>query len=147
MKNRLWIITAGIIVVNFALVLFLRYSLPAELPLHINVDGSFARTMPYSRLFFYPATSLMVAILLYVLAAVVMKLFPKWDDAKGVRCTLVDIAACCIALIVLCSTCVALTMGESHFFMFAEPVIFLLLIAAIVVGEVRLHKNRVQSLK
>lgn len=142
MKNKLWILTAGIILVNFALVLFLRHSLPAELPLHINVDGTYAQTMPYSRLFFYPATSLIIGVLLYVLAAIVMKIFPKWDDAKGIRCTLVDIAACCIALIVLCSTCVALTMGQNHFFMFAEPVIFLLLVAAIVVGEVRIRKSR-----
>ena len=142
MKNKLWILTAGIILVNFALVLFLRHSLPAELPLHINVDGTYAQTMPYSRLFFYPATSLIIGVLLYVLAAIVMKIFPKWDDAKGIRCTLVDIAACCIALIVLCSTCVALTMGQNHFFMFAEPVIFLLLVAAIVVGEVRICKSR-----
>ena len=142
MKNKLWILTAGIILVNFALVLFLRHSLPAELPLHINVDGTYAQTMPYSRLFFYPATSLVIGVLLYVLAAIVMKIFPKWDDAKGIRCTLVDIAACCIALIVLCSTCVALTMGQNHFFMFAEPVIFLLLVAAIVVGEVRICKSR-----
>ena len=142
MKNKLWILTAGIILVNFALVLFLRHSLPAELPLHINVDGTYAQTMPYSRLFFYPATSLVIGVLLYVLAAIVMKIFPKWDDAKGIRCTLVDIAACCIALIVLCSTCVALTMGQNHFFMFAEPVIFLLLVAAIVVGEVRIRKSR-----
>ena len=44
MKNRLWILTAGIILVNFALVLFLRHSLPADLPLHINLDGSYAQT-------------------------------------------------------------------------------------------------------
>ena len=143
MKNRLWILTAGIILVNFALVLFLRHSLPADLPLHINLDGSYARTMPYARLFCYPATSLVACVLIYVLAAIAMKIFPKWDDARGIRCTLVDIAACCIALIVLCSTCVALTMGRSHFFMLAEPVIFVLLITAIVVGEVRVRKERI----
>ena len=128
---------------NFALVLFLRHSLPAELPLHISVDGTYAQTMPYARLFFYPATSLLAGVLLYVLAAIAMKLFPKWDDARGIRCTLVDIAACCIALIVLSSTCVALTMGRIHFFMFAEPAIFLLIVAAIIVGEVRIHRNRI----
>ena len=141
MKNRLWILTAGIILVNFALVLFLRHSLPADLPLHINLDGSYAQTMPYTRLFFYPATSLVVGVILYLLAAIAMKVFPKWNDAKGIRCTLVDIAACCLALIVLCSTCVALTMGQCHFFMFAEPVIFLVLVAAIIIGEVRVHKG------
>lgn len=140
MKNRLWILTAGIILVNFALVLFLRHSLPADLPLHINLDGTYAQTMPYSRLFFYPVTSLVVGVILYLLAAIAMKVFPKWNDAKGIRCTLIDIAACCLALIVLCSTCVALTMGKCHFFMFAEPVIFLVLVAAIIIGEVRVHK-------
>lgn len=127
---------------NFALVLFLRHSLPAELPLHINVDGTYARTMPYTRLFFYPATSLLASVLLYVLTAMVIKMFPRLDDARGIRCTLVNIAACCIALIVLCSSCVALTMGRNHFFMFAEPVIFLILVAAIVLGEVRIHRVR-----
>lgn len=142
MKNRLWILTAGIILVNFALVLFLRHSLPADLPLHINLDGTFAKTMPYTRLFFYPATSLVAGVLIYMVAAIAMKLFPKLDDARGVRCTLVDITACCLALIVLCSTCVALTMGQNHVFMFAEPLIFLVLLTAIIVGEVRIHRNK-----
>ena len=99
------------------------------------------RRLPYTRLFLYPATSLVASVLIYLLAAIAMKVFPKWSDSKGIRCTLVDIAACCLSLIILCSTCVALTMGKCHFVMFAEPVIFLILIAAIVVGEVRLCKS------
>ncbi len=142
MRNRLWILTAGIILVNFALVLFLRHSLPEVLPFHIKLDGTYATTMPYTRLFFYPATSLVASVIIYLLAAIAMKAFPKLDDAMGIRCTIVDIAACCIALIVLSSTCVSLTMGHCHFFMFAEPVIFLILVAAIAVGELRLYNSR-----
>ena len=141
MKNRLWIISAGIILINFALVLFCRHTLPADLPLHINLDGTYAQTMPYSRLFLYPATSLVLGILIYIVAAILMKAFPKWDDKQGIRCTIIDIAVCCLALIILCSTCVALTMGRNHFFMFAEPVLFLIIIAAIVTGELRIRKQ------
>lgn len=140
MRNRLWLVTAGIILVNFALVLFLRRSLPADLPLHINVDGTYATTMPYARLFFYPLTSLVLVALIYMIGALWLKKFPKLDDKWGIRCTNVDILVCGLALIILCSTCVALTLGKAHFFMFAEPVILLIVLAAIMVGEFRLRK-------
>lgn len=75
------------------------------------------------------------------MGALVMKKFPKFDDALGIRYRLIGISALCLSLIILCSTCVSLTMGGVHFFMFAEPVIFLLMIAAIVVGEIRIKKQ------
>lgn len=133
--------TVAVILLDTALVFFCRKNLPAELPLHISPDGSYADTMPYVRLFFYPATSLVLALVLYFLSALAFKVFPKADDKKGVRRTLVGIAALCLALIILSSTCVSLTMGRVHFFMYAEPVIALLMIAAIVVGEVRIRKS------
>lgn len=141
MKNRLWIITAGIILVNFALVLCFRRSLPETLPLHIGLDGSYADTMPYTRLFFYPATSLILAVGIYLLSSVAFRLFPGLNDAKGMRLTTVDIIVLGLALIILSSTCVSLTMGKVHFFMFAEPVILLLVIAAAIVGEIRIKKT------
>ena len=141
MRNRLWILSTLIILVNFALVLFCRRALPAELPLHISLDGSYADTMPYSRLFLYPLVSLLLSAGIYIVSALLFKHFPKLDDAKGIRCTIIDIAICCLALIILCSTCVALTMGKAHFFMFAEPVILLILLFAIVAGEIKILVN------
>ena len=140
MRNRLWILSALVILVNFALVLFCRRSLPAELPLHISLDGSYADTMPYSRLFLHPLVSLALAAGIYIVSALLFRRFPKLDDAKGIRCTNIDIAVCCLALIILCSTCVALTMGKVHFFMFAEPVILLIMLVAIFAGEIRIQK-------
>ena len=141
MRNRLWILSTLVILVNFALVLFCRRALPSELPLHISLDGSYADTMPYSRLFLYPFVSLVLAGMIYTVSALIFKRFPKLDDIKGIRCTNIDIAICCLAVIILCSTCVALTMGKAHFFMFAEPVILLILFTAIVAGEIRIHRS------
>ena len=140
MRNRLWIISSLIILLDFALVLFCRRSLPAELPLHISLDGSYAETMPYARLFLYPLASLALAAGIYAAGALLFKRFPKLDDPRGVRCTSIDIVVCCITLIILCSTCVALTMGQAHFFMFAEPVLLVILIAAVVLGEIRIRR-------
>ena len=141
MRNRLWILSSFIILVNFALVLFCRRALPSELPLHISLDGSYADTMPYTRLFLYPLVSLALAIGIYIVSALFFKLLPKLDDARGIRCANVDIAVCCLTLIILCSTCVALTTGKAHFFMFAEPAILLVLLIAIVAGEIRIHRS------
>ena len=140
MRNRLWILSTLVILVNFALVLFCRRALPSELPLHISLDGSYADTMPYARLFLYPLVSLVLAAGIYIVSALLFKRFPGLDDTKGIRCTNIDIAVCCLALVILCSTCVALTMGEAHIFMFAEPVILLILPVAIVAGEIRIHQ-------
>lgn len=142
MKNRLWIITSGVILVNFALVLCFRRSLPEMLPLHIGLDGSYASTMPYTRLFMYPSTSLVLAFCIYTLASIAFRLFPALNDGRGIRMTTVDILALGFSLIILSSTCVSLTMGKVHFFMFAEPAILLLLIAAVIVGEIRIRKSR-----
>ena len=142
MRNRLWILTSVIILLDFALVLFCRRALPSELPLHISLDGSYADTMPYARLFLYPLGSLVLSAGIYIVSALLFKRFPKLDDAKGIRCTIIDIAICCLTLVILCSTCVALTMGKAHFFMFAEPVIVLILLVAVVAGEIRIHRQQ-----
>ena len=142
MKNRLWAVTAVIILLNFALVLFLRKSMPATLPFHIGLDGSYATTMPYTRLFCYPAVSLVLATGIYLIAAVLFKRFKKLDDVRGIRCTYIDIIVLGLALIILSSTCVSLTMGKVHFFMFAEPVIFLLIVAAVIIGECRIRSQK-----
>ena len=141
MRNRLWILSTLIILVNFALVLFCRRALPSELPLHISLDGSYADTMPYARLFLYPLVSLVLAAGIYIVSALLFKRFPRLDDTKGIRCTNIDIAVCCLALVILCSTCVSLTMGKVHFFMFAEPAILLILLIAVVAGEIRIHRS------
>ena len=142
MKNRLWIITSGVILVNFALVLCFRRSLPEILPFHISLDGSYASTMPYTRLFTYPATSFVLATGIYLLASIAFRLFPALNDSKGIRMTTVDILVLGLALIILSSTCVSLTMGKVHFFMFAEPVILLLMIAAAIIGEIQIRKSK-----
>ncbi len=142
MRNKLWILSAGIILLNFSLVLGFRHILPAELPLHIALDGTYDATMPYARLFFYPATSLVLAAAIYLLAGLAFKKIKSMNDARGIRATVVDVLVCGLTLIILCSTCVALTLGKNHFFMFAEPVIFLLIIAAAVIGELRIRNSR-----
>ena len=140
MRNRLWILSSLIILLDFALVLFCKRVLRSEIPLHISLDGSYADTMPYARLFLYPLVSLVLSAGIYIVSALLFKRFPKLDDAKGIRCTIIDIAVCCLALIILCSTCVALTMGKVHFFMFAEPIILLAMLVAITAGEIRIHR-------
>ena len=145
MKKKLWILTAGIILLNFILVLCMRSALPETLPLHISPDGSYADTMPYTRLFLYPVASLLLAALIYLLSYAAYKLFPSINDSKGIRKTLVHTLVLGLALIILCSTCVALTMGRAHIFMYAEPFILLLVILTIIVGEAKVKKNRVQK--
>lgn len=144
-NNILWLLTAAIIILNYALVLFCRRSLPEILPLHIGLDGSYADTMAYTRLFLYPATSLVLAVILFLGGSCIFKRFPKLDDPQGIRFNLVQAAACCFALIILSSTCVSLTMGQKHFFMFAEPIIFVVLIAGIIIGECRICKAKKAS--
>lgn len=145
MKKRLWILTAGIILLNIILVHSLRSTLPETLPLHISPDGSYAETMPYTRLYLYPVASLLLAALIYLLSYAAYKLFPSINDSKGIRKTLVHAVVLGLALIILCSTCVALTMGRAHIFMYAEPFILLLVILTIIVGEAKVKKNRVQK--
>ena len=56
--------------------------------------------------------------------------------------TTVDILVLGFSLIILSSTCVSLTMGKVHFFMFAEPVILLLMVAAAIIGEIQIKKSK-----
>ena len=137
----IWAVAAGIVLLNLILILCGWKSHPAELPLHISPDGSYTATMPYTRLLLYPCVSLAASVLIFAAGASAFRLCPRYDDARGTRRMLYALAACCMDLIVLCSTCVGLTMGQTPFFMYAEPVLLLLLIICITAAEIRIRKK------
>lgn len=141
MKTKLWMLTSAVILLNFALVLMNYRTLPDQLPLHFDLDGNYTSSMAKTTLFYYPAVSLVLCTLIYLVSAFILKTFKKLQKGMAVRCAYVDIITVCVALIILSSTCVTLTSGRVHFFMFAEPVLFLVAVAAVVTGEIRIKRS------
>lgn len=141
MKTKLWMLTSAVILLNFALVIMNYRALPDQLPLHYDLDGNYTSSMAKTTLFYYPVVSLVLCTLIYLVSAFLMKTFKRLQNGAAVRCTYIDIVTVCIALIILSSTCVTLTSGRNHFFMFAEPALFLVAVAAVVVGEIRIRHS------
>lgn len=135
-------ISFSVIILNFLLVIICRQYLPDILPLHIDLDGNASSSMPYTRLYFYPIASLVLALLVNGIRSIAFKSVPKLDDKNGVRRRYVDICILGITMVVLLSTCVSLTQGRVHLFMFSEPIVMLLCILAVIQAEVKIRKDR-----
>lgn len=138
-RNRLYLPALVVIAFNLVLVAYYFAKLPSELPLHFDLDGNYTSTMPSWRLFLYPAISLVITMVIRWISGLVVARSRKrsrsgWE--KGMAAL-----ALCIALVILSSTCVTLTAGTNHFFMFAEPVLLLAGIVCAVVSEVKSRKK------
>ena len=75
-----------------------------------------------------------------LVSAVALRKIKCLSEGREVRHVYIGVITVCIALIILSSTCVTLTSGRNHFFMFAEPLIFMVAVAACIIGEIRIRK-------
>lgn len=138
--KRIDIILTAVIASNFALSVWGFLAMPENLPLHYDLDGNFTSTMPSWRLLLYPAASLLLWGVGAIGFAAVRRIWPGFDGDAHVRRNLL-VMCLAIALTILCSTCVTMTGGRAHFFMFAEPVILLAGIAYAVLSGIMRKKQ------
>ena len=89
------------------------------------------------KLIFYPIISLMLCLVTYGIYALANNIFKLKPDEKGLRLCGLHVFASCLALTVLSSTLVTLTMGTCPLFMFAEPVLMLAGIITLIVCLVK----------
>lgn len=137
-KNRISLIAVAVIVViNAVLVICSWKGLPDPLPCHFDPQGNAGGTMPKSSLGFFPVISAIVCLALLLGASAFKKL--REPESTGRKCVICLCQA--IALIILCSTCVTLTMGQQPVFMYLEPVILILAIIAIVCFVIKGRKK------
>ena len=127
-----WIVPAIIIIVNVCAIWISWESLPETLPAHFDPQGNAAGSMARTTLIFYPVISLMSCLVSYGIAAIARILFLKPDDT-GLRLLGLHCLTSAIALTILSSTMVTLTFGTKPIFMFAEPVIMVIGIAAFII--------------
>ena len=140
MKNKLTFLTFAVILLNFVLVLANYNSLPEQIPLHYDLEGNYSDSMSRTTLLFYPVVSLALCSLIVLVSSVTLRKIKCLAGGREVRHVYIGVTTVCIALIILSSTCVTLTSGRNHFFMFAEPVIFMVAVAAVIIGEIRIRK-------
>ncbi|MCQ2283747.1 MAG: hypothetical protein MJZ57_02465 [Bacteroidales bacterium] len=103
------------------------HHLPNPVPQHFNLQGISHGSMPLARIWTYPMLSAGLILLLYILAHCLRRARRAqcWQHCCG-------LAAVAAALIILSSTCVTLTLGQSPIFMLAEPLILLLALVGII---------------
>lgn len=122
---------------NLALVTYCYWHLPAELPLHFDLEGNYTSTMPSWMLFLYPVIAVGLGVVIYLFSSIVMSHSTKRRDSNWEQG--MAALAFCISLTVLSSTCVTLTAGTKHLFMFAEPVLLLIGMACAALAEIRIR--------
>ena len=120
-----WMVPAIIIIVNVCAI-WIRWSALADvLPAHFDPAGNASGSMPRTTLIFYPVISLMLCLVTYGFYALAKNIFKLKTDEKGLRLCGLHVFSSCLALTVLSSTMVTLTMGTCPLFMFVEPVLLL----------------------
>ena len=107
------------------------------LPAHFDPAGNASGSMAKTTLIFYPIISLMLCLVTYGIYALANNIFKLKPDEKGLRLCGLHVFASCLALTVLSSTLVTLTMGTCPLFMFAEPVLMLAGIITLIVCLVK----------
>ena len=132
-----WMVPAIIIIVNMCAI-WIRWSvLPDVLPAHFDPAGNASGSMAKTTLLFYPVISIMLCLMTYGIYALINNIFKLKPDEKGLRMCGLHVFASCLALTVLSSTMVTLTMGTCPLFMFAEPVLMLAGITTLIVCLVK----------
>ena len=134
-----WMVPAIIIIVNVCAI-WIRWSVLSDvLPAHFDPAGNASGSMAKTTLIFYPVISLMLCLVTYGIYALANNIFKLKPDERGLRMCGLHVFTSFLALTVLSSTLVTLTMGTCPLFMFAEPV---LLIAGITILIVCLIKAK-----
>ena len=128
-----WMVPAIIIIVNVCAIWIRWSALPDVLPAHFDPAGNASGSMDKTTLIFYPVISLMLCLATYGIYALANNLFKLRPDERGLRLCGLHVFASCLALTVLSSTLVTLTMGTCPLFMFAEPVLIIAGITTLIV--------------
>lgn len=129
-----WIIPAIIIIVNVCTIWISWDSLPDTLPAHFDPQGNASGSMERTTLIFYPIISFIVCLVAYAI--------PYFrSDESGLRLIGLHALTSAITLTILSSTLVTLTFGTKPIFMFAEPVIMVLGLAAFIICLLKSHKK------
>jgi len=135
-----WMVPAIIIIVNVCAI-WIRWNALAEvLPAHFDPAGNASGSMDKTTLIFYPVISLMLCLVTYGIYALANNIFKLKTDERGLRICGLHVFASCLALTVLSSTMVTLTMGTCPLFMFAEPVLLVAGITTLIVCLIKARK-------
>ena len=127
-----WIVPAIIIIVNVCAIWVSWNSLPETLPAHFDPQGNASGSLARTTLIFYPVISMMICLVAYGIAAMARILFLKPDES-GLRLLGLHCLTSAITLTILSSSLVTLTFGTKPIFMFAEPVIMVIGLAAFII--------------
>jgi uncharacterized membrane protein len=128
-----WMIPAITIIVNVCAIWIRWSALPDVLPAHFDPAGNASGSMAKTTLIFYPVISIMLCLVTYGIYTLANNMFKLKPDEKGLRICGLHVFASCLALTVLSSTMVTLTMGTCPLFMFAEPVLLIAGITTLIV--------------
>ena len=118
-----WMVPVIIIIVNVCAIWIRWSALPHVLPAHFDPAGNASGSMGKNTLIFYPVISLMLCLVTYGIYALANNIFKLKADERGMRICGLHVFASSLALTVLSSTLVTLTMGTCPLFMFAEPIL------------------------
>jgi len=132
-----WMVPEIIIIVNVCAIWLKWNALADVLPAHFDPAGNASGSMDKTTLIFYPVISLMLCLATYGIYTLANNLFKLKADERGLRLCGLHVFASCLALTVLSSTLVTLTMGTCPLFMFAEPVLLIAGITTLIVCFVK----------
>ena len=133
MHKRGWLFPALVVAINAVTILILWSSLPENLLAHFDLEGNASGSIPRTTLIFYPLIGAVIGLIAYWIRCRVDK---KYFDGGLL------ILTSGIELIILSSTLVTLTQGTKPFFMLAEPVILVIVLAAFIVGLIKSRKRK-----
>ena len=128
-----WMVPVIIIIVNVCAIWMRWSALPDVLPAHFDPAGTASGSMASTTLIFYPVISLLICLVTYGIYTLASNLFKLRPDEKGLRICGLHVLASCLALTVLSSTLVTLTMGTNPLFMFAEPVLLIIGVTTLII--------------
>ena len=135
-----WIVPAIVIIVNVCAIWISWKSLPETLPAHFDPQGNASGSMARNTLIYFPVISFLSTLAAYGIATFARNLFLKPDDS-GLRLLGLHCLTSAITLTILSSSLVTLTFGTKPIFMFAEPVIMVIGIAAFIICLVKSRKT------
>ncbi len=135
-----WMVPVIIIIVNVCAIWIRWSALPHVLPAHFDPAGNASGSMDRTTLIYYPIISLMLCLVTYGIYTLANNIFKLKSDEKGLRMCGLHVFASCLALTILSSTMVTLTMGTCPLFMFAEPVLLIAGITTLIVCLIKARK-------
>lgn len=136
-----WIIPTLIIAVNVVAIMLRWSSLPDTLLAHFDPEGYASGSMPRGALLLYPMVSAVICSIIYAVCRWFYKRSQSNDEADKLRVWGLTFLSSGIALTIFSSSMVTLTQGTMPIFMFAEPLIIVLALAAFVICFVRAGKT------